>query len=283
MAMITTTPINDSSTSTSTVLPRLIPLKTTRWRILLSIALITDAAAWSRPSVTYRRLPSPLSAVNNKVYYPPPLEADDLNLLKSVGGPRAATYGEVTPIGFRSLAQRVGLSPTDSFVDLGSGAGTLVLQASREFGVKRSSGIELAKARHMLAMSFLAALSSPSSSSSSPPPSSSSSCDNNSNVHFVLGDAAGPLAADLLQDATVVWCSNLLFNDELQQRIADRIADSLTVNAVASLKPFPDGIRGFDLEEWPCFANMSWDGTPQPGHPPMPGHQCPIYVRVRQT
>lgn len=232
--MTMTTPNNDSSTSTSTALPRLIPLKTIRWRISLSIALIADAAAWSRPSVTYGCHPSPLSAVKNKVYYSPPLEADDLDLLKSVGGPRAATYGEVTPIGFRSLAQRVGLSPTDSFVDLRSGADTLVLQASRDFGVKRSSGIELAKARHMLAMSFLVALSS----SSSPPPSSScNNNNNNNNVQFVFGDAAGPLAADLLQDTTVVWCSNLLFIDELQQRIADRIADSSTVNVVASLKP----------------------------------------------
>ena len=39
--------------------------------------------------------------------------------LEGIGGPDAALYGELTPIGFRTLASRLGLRESDVFVDLG--------------------------------------------------------------------------------------------------------------------------------------------------------------------
>ena len=41
--------------------------------------------------------------------------------VNAIGGPAAATYGEITTRGFNSLALRLGLTETSHFADLGSG------------------------------------------------------------------------------------------------------------------------------------------------------------------
>jgi cyclopropane fatty-acyl-phospholipid synthase-like methyltransferase len=60
----------------------------------------------------------------------------------------SSTYGEITPKGFRGLAERIELCPDDSFVDLGSGVGRTVCHAVLEFGCRRSRGVEMAPSRH---------------------------------------------------------------------------------------------------------------------------------------
>jgi hypothetical protein len=50
--------------------------------------------------------------------------------------------------GFRALARRIGLSPSDNFLDLGSGVGRTVVQAALEFGCRTSHGVELSPSRH---------------------------------------------------------------------------------------------------------------------------------------
>lgn len=42
--------------------------------------------------------------------------------IHAVGGPHSSAYGEITPVGFRSLVQRLQLGEEDTFADLGSGA-----------------------------------------------------------------------------------------------------------------------------------------------------------------
>ena len=53
--------------------------------------------------------------------------------IEAIGGPESAVYGEITTIGFRTLAGRLKLGSGDTFTDLGSGLGRAVLQAVREF------------------------------------------------------------------------------------------------------------------------------------------------------
>ena len=122
--------------------------------------------------------------------------------IEAIGGAEAATYGEMTPLGFRSMAERVGLCKGDVFVDLGSGLGRVVLQAAREFAVRRSIGVEYALSRHTLAEEAREASASTQS------------------VEFIHGDCAD---ADVwraaLHDATVMYVSNLLFGEELQERL----------------------------------------------------------------
>ena len=72
-----------------------------------------------------------------------------------IGGDQAFGYGEITPLGMRTLGTTLSLAAEDVFADLGSGTGRLVLQVAREFGVCRSVGVELVGSRHRLALAAL--------------------------------------------------------------------------------------------------------------------------------
>ena len=138
-----------------------------------------------------------------------------------------------------------------------------MLQAPIDFGVVKSMGIELSQERHARAVAA-----------------AESSVFKNA-VAFVLGDAAGNEAIDLLRSASVVWCSNLLFDAPLQERLAHHIAShGQDVRVVVSLKEYPGGIAGFHLQEHRLAVEMSWTaGKHQKGHPPLPGHPCCVYTR----
>lgn len=51
---------------------------------------------------------------------------------------------------------RIGLSPSDNFLDMGSGVGRTVVQAALEFGCQKSHGVELSSSRHERAQRALA-------------------------------------------------------------------------------------------------------------------------------
>lgn len=188
----------------------------------------------------------------------PSLDDEEASLLASVGGKNAATYGEMTSMGFRTLATHIGLGAEDIFVDLGSGEGALVLQAADEFGVAHATGIELAETRHAAAVDALAAVPE----------------DVRARTTLIIGDAAGDVAADVLAQASVVWCANLLFDDALQRRLAARLGDAVCagkVRAIASLMPFPEGVRGLVQEDEYLRCDMSWDVGD--------AHPCVLYLR----
>ena len=218
------------------------------------LAFVTSRSlvSWSPHAFSYSNLPEP-----------------ELESIRSVGGPKADTYGEMTARGFRNLAAGYDINQNDSFLDLGSGQGALVLQAAQEYHVRNSVGIELSQVRHESALRLL--------SSAFPQQEDKSSI-----ITFVCGDAAGEQAAELLHSATVVWVSNLLFGDDLQCQLAINIGQNgHQVRLVASLKAFPGGIRGFEEQPLTVPLEMSWTaGKEQPGHPPLPGHPCFIYLRT---
>ena len=72
-------------------------------------------------------------------------------MLDQNSGPGAHSYGELTPLGFRNLCKRIALYADDVFVDAGSGLGRIVLQAAKEYGVKRALGVEYLVGRHAIA------------------------------------------------------------------------------------------------------------------------------------
>ena len=78
--------------------------------------------------------------------------ASEKAMINAIGGSSAATYGEITALGFAQLAHRLKLGPDDVFADLGSGTGKTVLQAASEFGASRAWGVELSPSRHASAM-----------------------------------------------------------------------------------------------------------------------------------
>ena len=169
--------------------------------------------------------------------------------IEAVGGAEASTYGEVTPLGFRTMATRLGLGAADTFADLGSGLGRCVLQAASEFHVHRAIGVEMALSRHSLAEELLEGASSSAAAE---------------RVTFVHGDCADEAVwQDHLADVSAVYVSNLLFDDALNARLARRLEAAASVRAVASLRPFEGGnaaLGGGFTEETPrdLLVETSW-------------------------
>ena len=179
----------------------------------------------------------------------------------------AHVYGEMTPTGFRQFAQYVNLTTTTTttttkevFVDLGSGVGSLVIQAALEFGVQRSIGVELSLARHEAAVHSYQMLTTPTTTTTR---------DINV-VTFVHGDAAdGHVVGRFLAEATVVWISNLLFDDALNRKLA-RVLEQYAgphLRVIATLKPLlssgggdiSSSIKDFELQPFKVPFEMSWN------------------------
>lgn len=57
------------------------------------------------------------------------------------------TYGELTFDGVNELVKRIGLRPSDQFIDIGCGIGKLVIQAALQSGAQ-CTGIELCRSRY---------------------------------------------------------------------------------------------------------------------------------------
>lgn len=69
----------------------------------------------------------------------------------------SATYGEIMPAASIRLVDALRLGPDDTFVDLGSGVGKLVLTAALRSKVGRAVGVELGRDRHRDAVSVVRA------------------------------------------------------------------------------------------------------------------------------
>lgn len=191
----------------------------------------------------------------------PELSAEERSLLNDLCGLGGSTYGEITTAGFQTLMASCELGSSDSFVDLGSGRGECVLQATSQYGVCRATGVELAPSRHELAVAALAG----------------SKAGVRSRTSFLLGDIGAPEAAlALSEDSSVVWLSNLLFDAQLMQRIAKLLEAAPTVRCVAALRAIPGGLEGFVEDDTPIPCQMSWTKCSAGG----PGHPCVVYRRV---
>jgi hypothetical protein len=84
---------------------------------------------------------------------------DEDEEIDRVAGEYASTFGEITSRGVRQMCNRVGMSESDIFLDMGSGVGKAVLQIALERGTKRSVGVELSRSRHRNAGKAVSALS----------------------------------------------------------------------------------------------------------------------------
>ena len=211
------------------------------------------------------------------------------------------TYGEITPAGFRTLAQRLRLSARDVFADLGSGHGKAVVQAVAEMGVRAGVGVEIAPPRHERAVEVSPNPNPNPDPNLNPNPNPKPNPNPNPNPNpkqlrgtlpaaeaarltFVLGDCADAAlwATAPLAEATAVYVASLLFDKPLLERVAARLAAAPQLRTVATLRRFPSGLRGFGESE-PCErCEMSWTenlhvpGEPGGKHPGSPVH---IYTR----
>ena len=181
-------------------------------------------------------------------------------------------YGEITPIGFRKLAERLQLANSDRFVDLGSGLGRVVIQAAREFGVQSSCGVELAGSRHEIAMAALGR----------------ESCDTLHNVTFLCADCTDPVlwfgnsvGDGCLCGITVIYVCSIMFGPELMESLARLIEATPSVRAVASVRHWPGGLMGFVGDELPEHYETSWT-APSTLDQPSNEEGTPIHIYVRR-
>ena len=191
--------------------------------------------------------------------------------LEGIGGPDAALYGELTPIGFRTLAARLGLRESDVFVDLGSGLGRLAWQAAAEFGVKLAFGIELAASRHNLGVDALSA---------------ETDRDAASRVTLIQGDCADAAlwtaSSSPFARATVGYLGSLMFSTELMSTLARRIESCsfADLRVIATLKQWSaaDAPSGFLLQEPAERCESSWTAPQALRDAREPG--TPVFVYV---
>ena len=189
----------------------------------------------------------------------------------------AKTYGEITVEGFRGVARRIDLCQDDIFYDLGSGVGKSVAQAWLEFGVLRSVGVELDKARHeaaQLAMSEIMTRYQRQQDSEAKDAGINGSeymvgADNcNEQQRVTCADTSvfceggvKLMRRDLLEidlsEATVVWCCNVCFSPRIDAQLALLLSQQPKLRALAVPKDFADGVPGFEHN---CSATfeMSW-------------------------
>lgn len=171
------------------------------------------------------------------------LDAEEIERMRAIGGPSAATYGEITPDGFREIFGGR-LQPSDRFVDLGSGNGKLVVQAAEEFDVAAATGIELSHTRHEIATAARAELAARNAALAP-------------RCTFLCEDCAGEAAASVLEGTTVVWVANLCFSNALKRRLASRLEQARSIRLVAATTAFDPPLRGFEVEGY-ALVQATW-------------------------
>ncbi|MEM6993482.1 MAG: hypothetical protein AAF721_23410 [Myxococcota bacterium] len=67
----------------------------------------------------------------------------------------SSTYGEIMPTALDELIDALDMDDGDTFFDLGSGMGKVVLQVAMTVAIKRCVGIELVDSRHKIAQEVL--------------------------------------------------------------------------------------------------------------------------------
>jgi SAM-dependent methyltransferase len=146
--------------------------------MLVCAAVASAAYVMSPPRLRRRHFRVPFSPTCDVIddIAAAAISDEEKEMINAVAGPRAAGYGEMLPQGMRALIAATRLRSNDTFVDVGSGSGKLVLQAAADAGVARSVGLELSPTRHAMAQR---ALDERSAQGAAFAP----------NVAFILGDA----------------------------------------------------------------------------------------------
>lgn len=151
----------------------------------------------------------------------------------------SSTYGEIMPSATLQLIEALDLQPHDTFVDLGSGVGKVVLAAALASKVGTAIGVELAPDRHTAATRVLEVAV---------------------DLGLVDSDVVKLRAEDILRtnldEATVIYTCSTAFPTAFTHRIARRVADMGRPLTFVSLQ---------ELDELPHFEpervlrlDMSW-------------------------
>jgi len=152
----------------------------------------------------------------------------------------SATYGEIMPAASVQLIDALELGPTDTFVDLGSGVGKLVMTAALRSDVGRAIGVELGRDRHRDAVSVVRA----------------------AEADGVLTPGVVELRnQDILRTslagATVLYTCSTAFPYEFTERVAQRVGRLRRPVRFVTLQELDCDVPGFALAQV-LRLDMSW-------------------------
>ena len=139
---------------------------------------------------------------------------------KAFKNKKHGVYGEMT---FESVESVVNYFPKyftkdTVFYDLGSGLGKMVMHIGMKYKVKKSIGIELCKKRHEGAVELQDLF-----------------CENNPNIEFYNTSF---LEWDL-SDANVIYIDNMMYDEDMGNKIISKIPKGCLVTYSKAKSPFP--------------------------------------------
>lgn len=155
-----------------------------------------------------------------------------------------ATYGELDYISVVRLLKHAQLSPSDIFLDLGSGNGKLCLQVFLQTAIAKVLGIEaiaeLVTQAKGVKQQLLTDL-------------------NYNNPEHILEFTQGNFLTTDWESATVLYCCSTCFTRECLDAIGDKINREVSVRQVFSLRPLPT-LERLTLKQV-FLVECSWDSA----------------------
>ena len=152
----------------------------------------------------------------------------------------SATYGEIMPSATVRMVDALRLGPDDTFVDLGSGVGKVVVTAALCSNVGRSVGVELALDRHRQATGVVEA----------------AEADGSLQPGRVELRNEDILRTDL-SSATVLYTCSTAFPYAFTERLARRVTKLGRRVRFVTLQELDNDLPGFALEQV-LRLDMSW-------------------------
>lgn len=173
--------------------------------------------------------------------------AADRAAVDHAAGSGASAYGELGVEATSRALRWLRLGPADELVDLGSGAGNVVIQAALESDVGLARGVELSRFRHRLARrrwSRVLREADPARARAL-----------RHRVRFEWGD----LRAAALEQSTVVYAGSTCFPDSLLDALAELAHAAPRVRLLLSTRRLPTRWSPLFPERGRLRVETSWD------------------------
>jgi len=173
--------------------------------------------------------------------------AADRGAVDRAAGAGASAYGELSAEATSRALRWLRLGPADELVDLGSGAGNVVIQAALESEVGLARGVELSRFRHRLARRRWSRVLR-----EADPPRARAL---RHRVRFEWGD----LRAATLERSTVIYAGSTCFPDSLLDALAELAHASPRVRLLLSTRALPARSSSLFSERGRLRVETSWD------------------------
>jgi len=154
---------------------------------------------------------------------------------------RGQTYGELAPAGIADLITHTGLKEDDYFIDIGSGAGKVVISIVLLVPGVTALGIEIDTARHTMALNALAMAES-------------KALIPRNRARFLHADAG----TVNLTGGTVFFACSTCFPQRLMNRLARKIAALPTTRVFVSLTELPPRVAACFASQEDHACTVSW-------------------------